>query len=139
MAYRLPDHPRVCGKNLSIGDFGRTTTGSPPRVREKHMNSRVLVSKVGITPACAGKPIFVEQFHAVVRVTPACAGKTRYSSALHTIVWDHPRVCGKNLHYAHDVDAWQGSPPRMREKHMNSRVLVSKVGITPACAGKTSL
>ena len=31
------DHPRVCGKNVSPVDCMSSMSGSPPRVREKHM------------------------------------------------------------------------------------------------------
>ena len=71
------DHPRVCGKNLLKDDFYFNRGGSPPRVREKLRNTWVRVMSIGITPACAGKTLYVVY--------------------LSTLNRDHPRVCGKNV------------------------------------------
>ena len=72
------------------------------------------------------------------RITPACAGKTQKRQPRRPTLRDHPRVCGKNraayvLHFR-----FLGSPPRVREKHENSYSLYHTLGITPACAGKTT-
>ena len=90
------DHPRVCGENLTL-PFGSTfVSGSPPRVRGKHL----------------------ERCDAAVhnRITPACAGKTRSSSRYCSTAADHPRVCGEN--YVNLVVGRKdlGSPPRVRGK-----------------------
>ena len=90
------DHPRVCGKN-SI--WMRQTTlhsGSPPRVREKQRNEDMIINNDRITPACAGKTLFLST--------------TTYR------LWDHPRVCGKNLQSKQQTKNRPGSPPRVREK-----------------------
>ena len=55
----LQDHPRVCGKNL-IHPWSRTLVrGSPPRVREEPATGKATRAERGITPACAGRTIFV--------------------------------------------------------------------------------
>ena len=111
------DHPRVCGKNSLKKATILGALGSPPRVREKPLVISLRRYTVGITPACAGKTL------------------ERESSRLS---WeDHPRVCGKNLEYLLETLTLWGSPPRVREKPVSGFVVVSNVGITPACAGKT--
>ena len=111
------DHPRVCGKNSYTREPVRVVTGSPPRVREKRIDT--IVDKT------------------LYRITPACAGKTHLNCILYCIVLDHPRVCGKNLKKTGLTSGTMGSPPRVREKLWNAIGCVSRYGITPACAGKT--
>ena len=93
-------------------------TGSPPRVREK-------------LSACV--PIMVKP-----RITPACAGKTSAEDTGKDADGDHPRVCGKNRLSAFNTRLLTGSPPRVREKPGSLQQRIDEIGITPACAGKTS-
>ena len=74
------DHPRVCGKNLTLNISVLDSLGSPPRVREKR--------------------VFSSSRNLNTRITPACAGKTRHSYRHTAWTWDHPRVCGKNCQIA---------------------------------------
>ena len=46
-------------------------------------------------------------------------------------------MCGKNIQKLTKTQGMWGSPPRVREKHFVSIMSLVKVGITPACAGKT--
>ena len=115
----IQDHPRVCGKNLVNTVLNPDSEGSPPRVREKPLESLVNQCVTGITPACAGKT------HQ--RIILSCVG------------WDHPRVCGKNSSKLLDDVTSSGSPPRVREKRAVFRRNVQLMRITPACAGKTGL
>ena len=115
---RAWDHPRVCGKNFVSWHRESLIAGSPPRVREK------LVQTLA--------PILQS------RITPACAGKTRVREQAARVLQDHPRVCGKNF-FDHSIEQpAPGSPPRVREKHGFGGGLIRGSGITPACAGKTS-
>ena len=115
----MEDHPRVCGKNASFSITKSLTSGSPPRVREKHYSSTCDIAILRITPACAGKtPRYVVRF---------LGGE------------DHPRVCGKNEKEGVTIDFGLGSPPRVREKRDGSKVGSHYARITPACAGKTPL
>ena len=52
---KIPDHPRVCGENISYSIPPITLLGSPPRVRGKLRIFNNVFSDAGITPACAGK------------------------------------------------------------------------------------
>ena len=47
-------------------------------------------------------------------------------------------MCGKNSRYISTNSTFIGSPPRVREKPISSSFKPSNLGITPACAGKTS-
>ena len=86
----------MCGKKLTDGISGLTGSGSPLHVQEKHFEDAVKICIRRITPACAGKTVFLVQM-------------MKHHQ-------DHPRVCGKNLQ-GDWSGAWEtGSPPRVREK-----------------------
>ena len=108
----------MCGKNIKK-EFRRfNSLGSPPRVREK---------------------LSVHWFDTFeIRITPACAGKTNQRTERRLEKRDHPRVCGKNPNNESDNVTLWGSPPRVREKHKLAVHDEAHLGITPACAGKTT-
>ena len=71
------------------------------------------------------------------RITPACAGK---SVAITCRAWyprDHPRVCGEKPPKGCGLNLILGSPPRVRGKVRHARIDCARLGITPACAGKS--
>ena len=107
----------MCGKKLTDGISGLTGSGSPLHVQEKHFEDAVKICIRRITPACAGKTVFLVQM-------------MKHHQ-------DHPRVCGKNRCKQLWCPIDWGSPPRVREKPLNSLVGQRVTGITPACAGKT--
>ena len=111
------DHPRVCGENCCAIVTMWTSKGSPPRVR--------------------GKPLTTSADRAGFRITPACAGKTLGWRYPPRGTEDHPRVCGENgIRRAMD-ECVEGSPPRVRGKLCRQNFHLFRVGVTPACAGKT--
>ena len=111
------DHPRGCGENRLHEGCLVVLLGSPPRMRGKlHV---------------CGK----RQQH--LRITPADAGKTLYVFGLNDVGEDHPRGCGENSPFAVATRFLTGSPPRMRGKHLHRRDDVRYTRITPADAGKT--
>ena len=93
--------------------------GSPPRVRERlgRWRRRALQR----------------------RITPACAGKTTDRLITIKANEDHPRVCGKDCTARTGDVPRKGSPPRVRERLILFDPLAVANGITPACAGKTTL
>ena len=110
------DHPRVCGEK-AFRCFGfRSRVGSPPRMRGKEAVLTENVHRLGITPAYAGKSCRIR--------------KSRRSE------WDHPRVCGEKRSNDNITQTPQGSPPRMRGKVDDIPNFQSRLGITPAYAGK---
>ena len=113
------DHPRVCGKDPKDGSKTVLRGGSPPRVRERLQEDRGVSLQVGITPACAGKTAVVFDYDKEPE--------------------DHPRVCGKDAFAAIFVAVTAGSPPRVRERLEYTVGNYTFNGITPACAGKTSV
>ena len=112
------DHPRVCGENFEGAEHDAACEGSPPRVRGKR--------RVRTPRACASG------------ITPACAGKTKITRGRRGVLGDHPRVCGENILHAACDYLGRGSPPRVRGKQFASSACIKGIGITPACAGKTS-
>ena len=112
------DHPRMCGKDLNWFLYRCKLLGSPPHVRERPTELRLLPGLVGITPACAGKTM-----------------DGRYKQRRGR---DHPRMCGKDRWYYLAGTAQRGSPPHVRESQLVCCAGHGRIGITPACAGKTS-
>jgi hypothetical protein len=70
-------------------------------------------------------------------ITPACAGKTSGQRCSCWARGDHPRVCGKDISFFRVCPRREGSPPRVRERHGLLVVEYTPRRITPACAGKT--
>ena len=52
------DHPRMCGKDVTLNVVTIHLLGSPPHVRERRMSFSLFSRSVRITPACAGKTDF---------------------------------------------------------------------------------
>ena len=107
----------MCGKKLTDGISGLTGSGSPLHVQEKHFEDAVKICIRRITPACAGKTVFLVQM-------------MKHHQ-------DHTRVCGKNSRSYCSCALMAGSPPRVREKLNCLSAFIIDIRITPACAGKT--
>ena len=113
-----PDHPRVCGANMVLGSYSKTTAGSSPRVR--------------------GEPGRTASRRPRGRIIPACAGRTVSGFQSWSAYQDHPRVCGANPK-PNDWNAnANGSSPRVRGEHHAHGPCSHKGRIIPACAGRTS-
>ena len=113
------DHPRVCGEKPAAASSRTHTTGSPPRMRGKGVLDFYSIGFGGITPAYAGKSLSV----------PTHGSRPG----------DHPRVCGEKPFSQLESTVPPGSPPRMRGKAEPERLRQLSGGITPACAGKSSI
>ena len=96
----------------------RSPLRSPPRVRGKAV------------------AIFRQLHHG--RITPAYAGKSRSQPRTAPRHRDHPRVCGEKMSRPPAKTRTPGLPPRMRGKEVKALLHFNWVGITPACAGKSS-
>ena len=114
---RVRDHPRACGENDKVAVKKSCKAGSPPRMRGKRLNLQEGGHTIGITPAHAGKTVFLSPPSASPR--------------------DHPRACGENLTESFFFRAAGGSPPRMRGKLGHKSGSTGERGITPAHAWKT--
>ena len=111
------DHPRTCGENFPQGRFQVRHLGSPPHLR--------------------GKPFKKEIYDAATRITPAPAGKTIFILIAPLFSRDHPRTCGENGDTGNNLKIKEGSPPHLRGKRQNPIGAVVAARITPAPAGKT--
>ena len=149
----------MCGEKFVWHLTPLISRGSPPRVRGKGSGRRSRSTSARITPACAGKSFAwsicsrsclgspprvrgkalpVPLRRAPCRITPACAGKRQTARPCSGTAWDHPRVCGeKDDARGKSIDDL-GSPPRVRGKVRLFCDLLNRLGITPACAGKSA-
>ena len=113
------DHPRLRGEYTLRNKSSFRCMGSPPLAR-------------GIRKYC-------REMGYTTGITPACAGNTTSGQTVITAVWDHPRLRGE---YS-ALDALNlfgvGSPPLARGILGNELTPLWKTGITPACAGNTSI
>ena len=108
----------MCGENFGDRMASYKTAGSPPRVRGKLVHERQGLTRV--------------------RLTPACAGKTKHLTRYDSLARAHPRVCGENADLAGAARIRDGSPPRVRGKRQERRHPSARTWLSPACAGKTS-
>ena len=113
---RKKDHPRMCGEKILHNLFVIGSGGSPPHVRGK-----------GSRPTMSSRPVWI---------TPACAGKRVFLVSAISVPPDHPRMCGEKLYFLSGNGITLGSPPHVRGKEAASFWTSTSLGITPACAGK---
>ena len=109
----------MCGNHSECNHYVYFLRGSPPRVREP--------------PQVAG---VWKQWR---RITPACAGTTDFAVSSASFPKDHPRVCGNHAIQITTQAHISGSPPRVREPPAIPSRTDSRIRITPACAGTTTL
>ena len=109
----------MCGEKDRTIAVQNQPQGSPPRVRGKEYFASSIVAAMGITPACAGKRMLLGKHD--------------------RLCGDHPRVCGEKGHGSELRGRQVGSPPRMRGKGGRTGSSGRHTGITPACAGKSSI
>ena len=70
------------------------------------------------------------------RITPAYAGKSLFVYNLFPEFEDHPRLCGEKDGVAAEKTLPWGSPPPMRGKAFKNILVIMPRRITPAYAGK---
>ena len=112
----LGDHPRVGGEKSDPGVVTNSIKGSPPRGRGKAYRAAGHCTRLGITPAWAGKRFLPRMRRPINR--------------------DHPRVGGEKDRKERFNQNPVGSPPRGRGKALEGVALSAAHGITPAWAGK---
>mgnify|MGYP000929958515 CR=1 FL=1 len=100
LSVHTEDHPRLCGE--------KRPPDKPPAL------------SAWITPAYAGKSLFISACINVKGITPAYAGKSRVSVQCETCHRDHPRLCGEKEEELKRMTDRPGSPPPMRGKVNNS-------------------
>ena len=70
-------------------------------------------------------------------ITPAYAGKSVFVSSGGLLFWDHPRLCGEKSAIINIPPKFMGSPPPMRGKAIMYFCWSMRTRITPAYAGKS--
>ena len=112
--------------------------GSPPRMRgkvDKHDPKR---GQHRITPAYAGKSLYVGlNFAQTEGSPPRMRGKVIKCTWGWYVPMDHPRVCGEKTYRDSPTYPAAGSPPRMRGKGFGVVRRNGRPRITPAYAGKS--
>ena len=114
---RNPDHPRMRGEDFSYKKCAPLSEGSPPHARGRRQLAHLVEFADGITPACAGKTT------------------TETKSAMQES--DHPRMRGEDHPKRGTILSVTGSPPHARGRPWVQCRRPNRLGITPACAGKT--
>ena len=110
-------HPRMRGENIATLPLPAPLLGSSPHARGKRCRTPGLQVPTGLIPACAGKTLRSEPFH-------------RFHRA-------HPRMRGENLFIVALSLRLSGSSPHARGKRACSPGSRDRLGLIPACAGKT--
>ena len=114
----LPDHPRMRGEDGGVNLKTFETDGSPPHARGRREQAKDEARRKRITPACAGKTLWLRR------------GRRCF--------WDHPRMRGEDMVKEDPRYKKRGSPPHARGRPAHSRAALEHSRITPACAGKTA-
>ena len=115
----IRDHPRLRGEHIQYGFKFNFTKGSPPPTR-------------GTRTVGDGKKAYFG-------ITPAYAGNTKNFVPRPIIVEDHPRLRGEHARSEMVKRLILGSPPPTRGTRTADMGLHSRLRITPAYAGNTSL
>ena len=97
------------------------------------------INREGSPPHVRGKVAPVGPGSAVGGITPAYAGKSHVLPRSAQVQWDHPRVCGEKKKAEEMGATTKGSPPHVRGKDAINNMGQNLFGITPACAGKSSI
>ena len=134
------DHPRVCREKRRNSRDPEVGQGSPPPVRGKDtaVQREPFLAGIPPPPRMQGKGNFHVVTHTKVGITPARAGKSCPPQAPTFTRQDHPRVCGEKFGAFRSNAEQPGSPPRMRGKALCGQLQQIANGITPAYAGKRS-
>ena len=84
-----------------------------------------------------GKARAIALTPAGIGITPAHAGKSSDTESPASSATDHPRTCGEKPDQSFILLASRGSPPHMRGKGIRIYIIILKMRITPAHAGKS--
>ncbi len=146
------------GENRQLATLEASVPGSSPHARGKHSPLRLCGTRYGLIPACAGKTRIRGRLtcwrraHPRMRgenhgrnpdrnhhegLIPACAGKTAWRNNLSRQHRAHPRMRGENHHRIGGGIRRVGSSPHARGKPIIGASGSNRVGLIPACAGKT--
>ena len=139
--YRCLDRitPAYAGKRI-IGSFSTPNGKDHPRLRGEKFDiiGRYLFG-LGSPPLTRGKAQEQKRSHKAKRITPAYAGKSLFLHLLRLSIRDHPRLRGEKSACLLLVAFVTGSPPLTRGKVINFIDCRDNERITPAYAGKSAI
>ena len=119
-AVRYPQaHPRLRGEDCSASSTAFGDVGSPPLAR----------GRLGLS---------LDETN-VMGLTPACAGKTEHHHQSAPFFRAHPRLRGEDEPLTGSAQSELGSPPLARGRLLHGGIPQLNPGLTPACAGKTTI
>ena len=128
----------ACAGKTTAETVGEGTSSDHPRMRgEDHTRTTMPVDGLGSPPHARGRPARTPVSRSRARITPACAGKTVIAGKMGPGYSDHPRMRGEDENTSDECSNLAGSPPHARGRRRCQRQCLCRVGITPACAGKT--
>ena len=135
----LWDHPRMRGEKNLQNPIKSRQTGSPPHARGKEVVLDEMGNPSGITPACAGKRMSVRTGVTCIRDHPRMRGEKKKYGFMHSYpLGSPPHARGKGKNSSKSKSRQPGSPPHARGKARLALPAMWDIGITPACAGKSS-
>ena len=119
--FTLPvwDHPRLRGEQGTYAKSFYSVMGSPPLAR--------------------GTVSGYNQNESVAGITPACAGNRLPRETKLKLYGDHPRLRGEQPRLWSRACRHRGSPPLARGTALWVYMVAGEAGITPACAGNSSI
>ena len=132
-------HPRMRGEESPQAAGGFSESESPPRARGRVFRMVLLFTAIGITPACAGKRMTAWLLQSLPAESPPRArGREHFLPVRRIEVGNHPRVRGEESPRRRKKPGREEeSPPRARGRALAPLVPYLRLGITPACAGKS--
>ena len=106
------------GEHRLLKQSCRLLQGSSPHARGALRSARLLQTRPGIIPACAGS--------------------TMVTMSWYSIAQDHPRMRGEHILALLVMHKIRGSSPHARGALLPQAIMCSLSGIIPACAGSTA-
>ena len=129
--------PAHAGKSNSGIQFGMTTMDHPRTRGEKYIFAVYNSWCRGSPPHTRGKVYILFRGHFRFGITPAHAGKSLFLLSCVGFVGDHPRTRGEKYTGREQIPCNRGSPPHTRGKEQIVRRGGNVERITPAHAGKS--
>ena len=108
-------------------------------MRGEHSSCSVTHSTgTGSSPHARGALDVVADGQVLQGIIPACAGSTLVAGRADRVIRDHPRMRGEHSRPTVTTLACVGSSPHARGALGRTRMMITSLGIIPACAGSTN-
>ena len=128
--------PACAGKSWALA-VPNSAEWNYPRLRGEESNPvTVLIFHEELPPLARGRGVTRGGKAQPPGITPACAGKSHARALLYPELGNYPRLRGEELFCGAGGAAVLELPPLARGRGSSPRRRGSRIGITPACAGK---